>query len=1081
MKSATKTPPADSANWRMLACHNFVSQDVFVTQDKDIVAMCAAKDKLLIATSRMSIEVRDLNSKGLLLFAFPTTDQVQMIDFCEGANFVLALEKKMTHSVDVFHLRAYFNWWVEPCNQIPKTREAGSEPQGNGTCDRRLEIVELPTKRHGVSCIGCCRQSGTTLVAAGDTISVFVLKTEYDKMRRQSYNDFELLMTLKIGFHPTSVNVCEDHVACWSHSELLIFKINLEAEARSVETGTEAVTGSQKKKKHVSFSTKEGSLVDDQSHINLKFESEDNIEWTDASGELELKAVLHPSCFPVQLTLKSASKSRKNEDSDIIVLGPRVSPPAACKVGVIIDPDTDLVPSADEVSATMLLYRKFRANDGGNLIMFHWVPYYINDSMSHPLTEAMTAVPKSVPFALHSRIFTKLKTLACLVSHGKCGYLYRLSGTPQLVNIYKYSKEARSVAVDSLFLHALTSASLETYTLPVLFEPTEHSRACSSVMAKTALMVGLRPFLGLKTLLMSDQHLILAAASSAFELTEQSSCTLYSLMKPAVNQFFCDLKEAASLHTDEKELSYISVVNQGFCLLNLSISLQGRYSCSSELLSAYSDACCVLGDAFLKSEQAAERDKAALYYSLSEECLETIVNRVLFFKGLVNKNTLTRTVIQFIKMTYDQSVLSEKKLKPVSPTLADKILEIVREECPEYLHKLVLCSGTAAFSSEKALRLLKQNVAYRQTQGHAADSLAIVQLLLRDGNVESAQGILKTLSKEFLMPVLLEFHDLVHWNQSITQLGEMIKATRPDVYFSLLVHLKNNGVMSPEQIVLILQHASPQAEPHCVPLLREFLEATLSSKRTNAQAYPHLMVTLVKTYLGKMAPYSGSGSPQQPPLQLVHTKSSALFGNRPSWLLELPPFLGRSITKTCNQYSTTMNLAECCICSSCWDELLRMQSLLCSDLPSVSLRSQVLELLEKFSLVESENYISLKALCLPPTKALSILLKSYPSAVLGFMETKFPEDSSEWVSLYTAVSDKLQTASKKKKAAVYKSIMEGVLSYLSDTLTPQQLVDLLPSGKQEYTDYVRQCMEQYQAKLLREKIVALGTELKDMM
>ncbi|KAK8763879.1 hypothetical protein V5799_033517 [Amblyomma americanum] len=857
MKSAAKKPPADSANWRM-ACHNFVSQDVFVTQDKDIVAMCAAKDKLLIATSRMSVEVRDLNSKGLLLFAFPTTDQVQMIEFCEGANFVLALEKKMTRSVDVLHVRAYFNWWVEPCNQVPKTREAGSEPQCNGTPDRRLEIVELPTKRHGVSCIGCCRQSGTTLVAAGDAISVFVLKAQYDKTRRQLYNDFERLMTLKISFHPTSVNVCEDHVACCSHSEILVFKIKLEAEVKSLESSTEAATGSQKKK-HVSFSTKESSLIDDQSHISLKFESEDNIEWADASGEEELKAVLHPACFPVELTLKSASMSHKNEDSDIVILGPRVNPPAACKVGVIIDPDTDLISSADEVSTITLLYRKLCAKDGGNLIAFHWVPYYINDSMSHPLTEAMSAVPKTVSFALHSRIFTKLKTLACLVSSGKCGYLYKLSGTPRL------------------------------------------------------------------------------------------------------------------------------------------------------------------------------------------------------------------------------SVLSAKKLKPVSPTLANTILEIVWDECPEYLHKLVLCSGIAAFCSEKALSLLKKNIAYRQGQGHAADSLAVVHLLLRDGNMEAAKGILKTLSKEFLMPVLLELHDLVHWSQSITQLGEMIKATRPDVYFSLLVHLKNNGVMSPEQIVLILQHASPQAEPHCVPLLREFLEATLSSKRTNAQAYPHLLVTLVKTYLGKMAPYSGSGSPQQAPLQLVHTKSSTLFGNRHPWLLELPPFLGRAITKTCNQYSTTMNLAECCICSSCWDELLRMQSLLCSDLPSASLRSQVLELLEKFSLSESENYISVKVLCLPPTKALSILLKSYPSAVLGFMETKFPEDSSEWVSLYTAVSNKLQAASKKKKAAVYKSIMEGVLSYLSDALTPEQLVDLLPPGKQEYTDYVRQCMERYQAKLLREKIIALGTELKDMM
>ncbi|KAH7959899.1 hypothetical protein HPB49_014770 [Dermacentor silvarum] len=251
MKSAGKAPAApDGANWRLLACHNFVSQDVFVTQDKDIVSMCAARDKLLIATSKMSVEVRDLNSKGLLLFAFPTTDQAVMIDYCEGANFVLALERMTTRSVEVFHVRAYFNWWVEPCNQVPKTREAGSEPESNGCAGRRLEIVELPAKRHGLSCVACCRQAGTTLVAAGRAISVFVLKTAYDKTKRQLYNDFERLMVLEISFKPKHVYVCEDHVACCSNSEILVFRIKLETEAiKSLEAAAEATTtGSQKKK-----------------------------------------------------------------------------------------------------------------------------------------------------------------------------------------------------------------------------------------------------------------------------------------------------------------------------------------------------------------------------------------------------------------------------------------------------------------------------------------------------------------------------------------------------------------------------------------------------------------------------------------------------------------------------------------------------------------------------------------------------------------------------------------------------------------------------------------------------------------
>lgn len=1093
MSNAGKAQPAaatESANWRLLACHNFVSQDVFVTQDRDIAAMCAARDKLLIATFRMSVEVRDLNSKGLLLFAFPTTDQAVMIDYCEGANFVLSLEKTMTRSVDVFHVRAYFNWWVEPCNQVPKMREAGSEPESNDSATgRRLEIVELPAKRHGLSCVACCRQSGTTLVAAGRTVSVFVLKTAYDKSKKQVYNDFERLMQLEIGFELNSVHVCEDHVACCSNSEVLVIQIRQESEAiKSSDTPEATTTGSQKKKQ-VAMNIPEGdTILDDPNYVQLRFESDESTEWVNASWEQELKTVLHPSCFPVELTLKPAGKTRKKdlEDSDVIVLGPRVNPPDICKVAITVDPDTDLV-SSHEVSTIVLLYRYFN-KDSGTVMAFHWMPYYVNDSMAHPLTEAMSNAPKTASFVLHSRIFTKLKTLACLVSSGKRGYLYRLSDVPQLVSIYRYSKEAKSVAVDTFFLHALTPAGLETYTVPILYESKELVDARRTPPGKPTVMVGLRPFLGLKTLLMSDQHVVMASAAGDGTVASQEamepSCTLYSLMKPSVDQFFLDLKEAASMRKDDDLLSYINAVRHGFRLLNLSIALKGRYSCSSELLSVYSDACCILGDTFLKSDLSAERESAALFYSLSEECIETIVNRILFFKGLVNKAHLDKTVAQYTRMVCEQSaVVSTKKLVSMSPTLADTILEIFSEVCPEYLHKLVLCTSFVAFRSEKALTLLKRNLFdRRQSQGQAADSLACVQLLLQSGNAEASKAMLKTLSKEFLMPVLLEMHELVHRNQVLTPLGELIKAARPDVYFSMLVHLKNNGTMAPEQIVLILQHsASPQAEPHCVPMLREFLEAMLSSKRTNAQAYPHLLMTLIRAYVGKMAPYSGSGSPQQTPVQLVHTKPATLFGNRASWLLELPPFLGRTVTKTCNQYSTTINLAECCICSNCWDELLRMQSLLCSDLLPASLRPQVLELLEQSSLLESENYVSLKVLCLPPAKALALLLNSYPAAVLEFMMHKFPEDSGEWVSLYTSVSMKLQAASKKKKVGIYKSIMDGALSYLSQALTPEQLVDLLPPGKQEYAEYVKQCMERYQAKLLREKIVALGTELKDMM
>ncbi|CAN7938563.1 unnamed protein product [Ixodes hexagonus] len=1093
MKSIEEVLGVSNTNARMLICHNFVSQDVFVTEERDIAAMCTAQDKLLIATSRMTIEVHDLVSKGQVLMTFPTIDKVTMVDYCGGGNFVVTLEREMlSNSSDVSHVRVYLNWWNEVCNQEPVVRKAGCQPTPD-TVGNRLEVVELPVGCTSASCIACCRQSGTIAVAVNDMTKLFCLKNCYDDFRKYDYLDFEFLMNVRVTFVPTRVYVCEDYMACCSEKEVHVFRICLEVEQPHLDKPV-VVPDTPKKKKQLSNGLLEsGSVLDDPYFVEWRFDSEENPEWENAQWEEKLKSVLHPSTFPVTLSLQSAQISSERHKPDDIVLGPRVNAPEFCNVSITVNPNTDLTSGFDGVSATTLLYRRFNshAESGKRVEAFHWVPYYFqneDNTVSDPLSAAVSLKSKPLTNVLRSQLFAKLNTLTCFVSCTDQGYFYDLNNAKatMLLSIYKYSNDIKGVALDECFLHALTSTGLETYTLPIPYEPLVHSCEEKEVPGKPAIMIGLRPFLGLGTLIMSDHHLILASSSedcsSSSDSIELMSSTLYSLLKPTMSQLFYDLKEAASIYKNEERLAYMLALKEGFLILKTQILLQGRSRCNSELMAAYSDSCCILGDLCLKSDSELEREQAAHYYGISEETPETIVKRIMLFKGQIKTSSLTRGVIHYVKLAmHNKSPELKKGMECLSQATADAILDIFAEECPDALYRLILCSGITSFRSEKAIGLLKKKLASkRQSQGYVADSLAIVHLLLQIGNNETAQNILKTLSKEFFVPILLELHELVHSGQALTQLGRLVKTTRPDAYFSMLVHLKNNGSMTPEQVVLILRHSSPLTDVHRVPLLKEFLEAILSSKRMNSQAYPHLLIMLVKVYLGRMAPQENS--PQQT-APSVHTKPASLFGSRPVWLLELPPFSGRHVTKTCSLYTTSLNLSECCLCWNCWDDLLRLQSFLCSELPSGSVRAQILEIYEKTPLSGSENYISLKVLCLPPTRAVALLLDQYPTAVLGYMEDKFPEECNEWVSLYKAVDEKLEQewCGDEKTASAYKTLLAGVLTYLSGALNPEELVNLLPPGKQGYMEYVRQCMEWYQAKLLKEKIIALGTELKEMM
>lgn len=1071
MRSAEDVPCVSDVSTPTLMYYNFVAQDVFTIDGTEAVPLCTARDKLLVASSKSYVEVRDLDANGQLSFTFPTVGKVSAIEHCERGNYILTLEDGHEGSV----VRIYLNWWVSVSKQLINVRAVGTIPQDTAPSNS-IQILEFSGTRTA-KCIACCGKSGTVCMAVSDAVEIFCPKILTDEQGK-SYQDFYLLVTLKLSAVPQRIFLIEDHFAYHTSAELHVVKLCFESDEFSMGAPAEE-PGLHAQPENIFDNVDCSSVINDTHFVEWTFPGSENSSLNDADDvEDKLKGVLHDASFPPTLTLRSESFRAiigLSGVSEKIILGPKRLT-NDLKVSATLNHDaTEPSLAVSNIAVITVLYRRFSmsSGDSNTVQSFCWVPYYSKadrDNSSDPLTEAMSEHELALSSPLRSLYQESLKSLCCFVSSNDEGFLYDISASTTLLSTYKYTSAPKAISLDGCFLHVFTKAGLETY---VLHTPASVLPSALPRTDRQATLVGLRPFLGVSTLVASDNHLVLLSLAEGSESVEQAS-TVYSLLKPTVCQFCTDLREATHVHENEEGMTkFVDMLISAFVVISTSILLRGRLSCGSDVVKTRSDLCFLLGDLHIKQESQQRRNEAAAYYILSEQPPEIVLSRMLSFKGKLSSLHLTKSVIAYLKLEMCSVTPKEEfTADVVLENVADDVLEMVVEECPELLHKLVLCSKTSIFRTEKCVHILQKRLtSKKQSPIYAANALAISFLLHKAGNEDAAQSMLKTLQKENLVLVLLELHDIIHRDQDITDVGHLVKSARPDAYLAALVHLKFNGKLSAEHAIFLLKHTSKEEDLHHVPLLKEYLEAILSSKKTNVTTCSHLLTMLIKIYIGRMTP--DDKSPQHSPSS-IQSKPAFLFGSRAPWIKELPPFNGNSVAKSCSLYATSVNLSECCLCWNCWDDLLRLQSLLGSPLPTAAVKASALEMLTDADLLDSENCVSLKVLCLPPVDAMSILVDDYPSAVIGFMQDKFADDKNQWLQLYKVVEDRSETK-------MYAKVVHGVLSHLSTVLSPRELVELLPCGKEEYTEYVVRCTECYQAKILRDKIICLGTELKQMM
>ncbi|GFS75202.1 hermansky-Pudlak syndrome 3 protein homolog [Trichonephila clavipes] len=1082
---------------RVVSCHHFESQDVFLSENEP-TAFCGAQDKLLVSTVQHAVNVHDLEARGNVLHSFPTIDIVKQIIYCESGNYVATIENKVSwHRSLVSYVRIYFKWWIDANNQPFKVRVAGCAPvcDNSHSSSKSLEMIELPLEKPAL-CISACNKTSALAVSLGNIISVFCYSTKIHSTLNQTFNDFDHFVDISIPLIAQNLDICENYFACMSEKAILVFKISGESDDGNGQETTNLTIKSV------------DSEICDENFVEWRFESCTNSGTSDKVWDEHLKSKLHPKSFPINLHFHTIDKENEIFSStDACEFHGPLLTIRGCSVDVRLDSKTfEMFPGMhSNIYAVTLLFRQFvvQGNDT-KLSALQFVPFYKSESVQEGLTDPLNVAASklensafSLPWLnLTSSFVSSLKAIGCFFSTLKEGFLYDLTNRTQFVNSYNYTSTLKGVILDTSLLHALTETGLETYTvhLPhsvlLTLENIDEKKNIVPKYEDAVCLLGLRPFLGVDHLVKSDNHLVLVSSvEDSVSNTEPDGgnrSTLYSLKEPASSQVFSDLLEVAESQKSTSPSTYYHLLSEAHMILRTQIFFEKQ---DKEIETLYEKSCLMLGDYFLCYDSM-QKLHSIPYYQISQLSPENIVKRILDFRHQLKLAGIFQSLV-----FYMNSVLFDKDPLPLSlsQSSADSILSAYSEEAPEMLWKVILCSNFEGYKLDKAILILKRRLTNKRHPlspiSNAADTTALVHLLLQKGNVEAAQNMVVSLAKADLLTIMTSIDSKIWDGMNLTNFGKFLKQSRPDAFIELLLSHIDTKKFQVSEVLQILQSESPNTDLHLVHLLKGFLEAILSDKSMSKQVDSSVLNLLVKIYLKRLlAPKEKSM--QSAPNTLCNSIGSftLFFGSRATWLNEMPPFNGKGISRNCllspkieNKKTAVTDLGACC-CWNCNEDLLRLQSLLSYLGPSEDIKGLVLDFLCSAK-DQIPNWLSIEVMCSNEARAIKLLIGMAPKALLPYATDTFKDNNKKWSMLFTFLYEHMQNIPDDHPSVeIYSQTFHAVLRHLAEHLNPEELLALLPHGENPlFLPHVRRCVEKHQAEQLKIKIVSLGQEIKSMM
>jgi len=1094
---------------RVISAHHFTSQDV--TCCAEPCSSTIAGDFLLLASPLHQIEVRDLTITSAPSHTFPTVDLVQTMVYSVVGRYLATVEHRDDHTF----VRIYINWWSpEAANQPMRARIAGRVTPASSREELHLEMIELGVKEK-VTGLAVCPSTGNLLVMTGQSLVIYKYSLVCNSQSKAKFIDFQECLTVELNYKPECVQFVEDTISCLNKLQVHIFKIKIfdtsdEKKLRSLSTysfSSESECSMElTPEKPVSYTSSlnrnpsfcnvtarrrtdssserevvQGGIRKHPNHVTLGGGSSDDD--TDNSNP-SIEKIPVPLVEKTERELGSVSTPRILEQ----MLGPCPTP-HQIQITVFLLPNAWSGASL-EGEAITLVYAKIIEEERPHeqLRLLQMSPVYWREfRIKRDRTEAGQTSPSSTPHnPLQSIMYSHLMSVTVMFSSVHEGYLYHIPGHirkpgkgvgVQRIATYPFTSPILDLVLEPSLLHALTETGLETYTLRSGYHTVREAEAVDNKhnacppTSTPICLIGLRPFIGVKKLLLANTRLVLIAepTEAIVSQSEINNWTIYSLHIPSHLDLYKDMLTVADMNVGAPH-GFLQLLCEAHMVVRTWLHrltwLQVMKPHGIEITQvdidavkqSFRESCLRLADHYMTCKGSKQHKLAIPYFRMSK--LSTL--------EVLQRNNITSPLALGLIKYIEELVLSPSSDENIlDAAVADKIISVLGVHSLVNLVKLVIASpALRGFKTRQTLDFIEKDLKNFNNEFSVEANYAIAAVLVGGTGDWLSMVPPVQLSTTLLAHYHLLFDPGTQGSQEcFSEFAITIRLNVPVVFVEICVSLIESKLCSLGQILhLLLQTfmsvvTSPTAAADNAGILQLFLETyfvELITESSNIKALVPLdadqqqaLLTLVRSYLaGLVHPLPGPVLDDS----ILLSGPADMFGPRLEYLDFLPPF------------NTIENKQS-------EPTLLKLQSLLSSVFCDNNCRETVSRYVDEHQGVIGE--LSLQVLSQPVSKeAITLLSGSCPGALTTYCKTVGKKSNFWATSLETLLTQPPNPSNQQA--------LESLLEEMSKTFPPEQLAELLPAGD-EFQHYLTESKRIHQAAKMQALIVATGQKLLESL
>ncbi|RZC40531.1 Hermansky-Pudlak syndrome 3 protein -like protein [Asbolus verrucosus] len=839
---------------RVISVHHFASQHI-QTVEQPTACTVAPPDKLLLALTSNCVEVRDLQNESDVLFSFPSVDEVIQIVHCRNGDFVATLETKFNRqNKDTNFVRVYINWDSVAAMQQSKMTSSGvslgsSEcgmvqpmrariagrvtPTTNQSELGSLEMIEIPVKRNP-NCIECCQVSGNLLILSNRIVNIYKFQVRTHDISRMRFVDFEEVpLFLELTFRPLQMAVCENYIACMSRDSMYMFKLN-----------------------HANRDNNELSSSGEHD-FNFGYSQDEPIDY---------KKIVRDEIFNVGRTKLTVHLPSVVRDNSVVH-----------KHSPFTFSDKDMVAKIHCNSPTEVKLSNYEVK---NLIQLRLVPILVESAQRQiteefkcmvlkPLyiDESLNKPPKECEGRLLKSDYRKcLSSVVCMVATQQEGYLHYFSETEAIegdhcIAVYPFTAPVHKLVMEDYFLHALTETGLESYTLRFghqlcrSFEMVDGVNVACPSINDSICLVGLRPFLGVEQILLSEHNLVLLAnsdSSPTHSVSSNSSSnaaywTLYNLELPTPKTIFNDISIVANVHRFTSSQTYCHLMSEAHVILRVALVLKkwgvveenvklilAVKSNDDDVIETYRTSCALLADYYIMCCNEEDYALAIPYYKMARITPFEAMRRVKKIQEQSN-NHATKGLMHYLKtilLEVKHSWEADRFFSGGSKqNFAETILELLENHDFDDLPNLILKSSILReYSTDKLIHILNERLP-KDGPKRTEKFLALALLYTQKCSVKKAQECLDEIPKNNLLTTLLDNWELLFESTQSYQNKSKIVTTFSE--FAVILISSQHEVLAESLVGLIMDKKAINLNK-LIKVFLEYLPSSIGSDSNTA-------------------------------------------------------------------------------------------------------------------------------------------------------------------------------------------------------------------------------------------------------